>query len=171
MIKLQVLFLILFLNLLIFKYYQRIAEIINVYDYPLKKRKIHKIKTPLIGGIFLLINLIFLNILYFIFNDFYFNDLNKIFRGINKYFVFLFSSLIIFLIGYFDDKKNLNANLKFFLFIIITALSVYLDQNLLLQIIVIKSMDNTINLFKFSFFFYSPVLFTFCKCSQHVRWY
>lgn len=147
------LFLILFLNLLIFKYYQRIAEIINVYDYPLKKRKIHKIKTPLIGGIFLLINLIFVNILYFIFGDFYFNDLNKIFSGIDKYFVFLFSSLIIFLIGYFDDKKNLNANLKFFLFIIITVLSVYLDENLLLQTIVIKSMDNNINLFKFSFFF------------------
>ena len=87
------------------QYYQKIAQIINVYDYPLNKRKIHKIKTPLIGGVFLLINIIFINILYFIFNDFYFNDLNKIFGGYDKYIVFLFSSSIIFLIGLVDDKK------------------------------------------------------------------
>jgi UDP-GlcNAc:undecaprenyl-phosphate GlcNAc-1-phosphate transferase len=135
------------------QFYQKIAQIIKVYDYPLAKRKIHKTKTPLIGGIFLLINIIFINILYFFFNDFYLNDLNNIFRSLNKYFIFLSSSLIIFFIGYFDDKKNLNANLKFFLFVIITAFSVFLDQNLLLQTIIIKSWNININLFKFSIFF------------------
>jgi UDP-N-acetylmuramyl pentapeptide phosphotransferase/UDP-N-acetylglucosamine-1-phosphate transferase len=114
------------------QFYQKIAQIIKVYDYPLAKRKIHKTKTPLIGGIFLLINIIFINILYFFFNDFYLNDLNKIFGSLEKYFIFLSSTLIIFLIGYFDDKKNLNANLKFFLFIIIIAFSALLDHNLLL---------------------------------------
>jgi UDP-GlcNAc:undecaprenyl-phosphate GlcNAc-1-phosphate transferase len=133
--------------------YQKIAQIIKVYDYPLSKRKIHKTKTPLIGGIFLVINIIFINILYFLFNDLYLNDLNKIFGSFNKYFIFLSSSLIIFLIGYFDDKKNLNANLKFILFIIITAFSALLDQNLLLETIVIKSWNININLLKFSIFF------------------
>jgi UDP-N-acetylmuramyl pentapeptide phosphotransferase/UDP-N-acetylglucosamine-1-phosphate transferase len=99
-------------------YYRRIAQIINVYDYPLDKRKIHKTKTPLIGGVLLLVNIVFINILYFFFNNFYLNDLNKIFQGHDKYFVFLSSSLIVFLIGYLDDKKNLNANLKFFFFYI-----------------------------------------------------
>jgi UDP-GlcNAc:undecaprenyl-phosphate GlcNAc-1-phosphate transferase len=84
---------------------------------------------------------------------FYFKDLNKIFGSYEKYFIFLSSSLIIFLIGYFDDKKNLNANLKFLLFIIIMAFSVYLDQNLLLENIVIKSLNININLLKFSIFF------------------
>jgi UDP-GlcNAc:undecaprenyl-phosphate GlcNAc-1-phosphate transferase len=135
------------------QYYKKIAQIINVYDYPLNKRKIHKIKTPLIGGVFLLINIIFINILYFIFNDFYFNDLNKIFGGYDKYILFLFSSSIIFLIGFVDDKKNLNANLKFFLFILITTFSVHLDQNLLLETIVIKSWNININLLKLSIFF------------------
>jgi UDP-GlcNAc:undecaprenyl-phosphate GlcNAc-1-phosphate transferase len=135
------------------QFYQKIAQIIKVYDYPLAKRKIHKKKTPLIGGIFLIINIIFINILYFFFNDFYLNDLNKIFGSFEKYFIFLSSTLIIFLIGYFDDKKNLNANLKFFLFIIITAFSAFLDQNLLLQTIVIKSWNININLLKFSIFF------------------
>ena len=135
------------------QYYQKIAQIINVYDYPLNKRKIHKIKTPLIGGVFLLINIIFINILYFIFNDFYFNDLNKIFGGYDKYIIFLFSSSIIFLIGFVDDKKNLNANLKFFLFILITTFSAHLDQNLLLETIVIKSWNININLLQFSIFF------------------
>ena len=135
------------------QYYQKIAQIINVYDYPLNKRKIHKIKTPLIGGVFLLINIIFINILYFIFNDFYFNDLNKIFGGYDKYIIFLFSSSIIFLIGFVDDKKNLNANLKFFLFILITTFSAHLDQNLLLETIVIRSWNININLLQFSIFF------------------
>jgi UDP-GlcNAc:undecaprenyl-phosphate GlcNAc-1-phosphate transferase len=135
------------------QFYQKIAQIIKVYDYPLAKRKIHKTKTPLIGGIFLLINIIFINILYFFFNDFYLNDLNKIFGSLEKYFIFLSSTLIIFLIGYFDDKKNLNANLKFFLFIIIIAFSALLDHNLLLETIVIKSWNINISLLKFSIFF------------------
>lgn len=146
------LFLILLLNLTTLRYYQKIAKIINVYDYPISKRKIHKNKTPLIGGFLLLANIIFINILYFFFNDFYFTDLNKIFGDHNKYFFFLFSSLIIFLIGYLDDKKNLNANLKFFLFILITSLSSHLDNNLLLETIVIKSFNINLNLLKLSFF-------------------
>ena len=143
----QVLFLILLLNLAMLQYFQSIAKIINVYDYPSSKRKIHKTKTPLIGGVLLLVNLIFINILYFFFNDFYFTDLNKIFGGLNKYFFFLFSSLIIFLIGYIDDKRNLNAIVKFFFFIIITALSIELDHHLLLENIVIKSLNINFNLF------------------------
>ena len=134
------------------QYYQRIAKILNVYDYPFSKRKIHKTKTPLIGGVLLLVNIIFINILLFFFNNFYFTDLNKIFGDHNKYFIFLFSSLIIFAIGYFDDKKNLNANLKFFLFILITSLSAHLDHNLLLETIVIKSWNINVNLLKLSFF-------------------
>jgi UDP-GlcNAc:undecaprenyl-phosphate GlcNAc-1-phosphate transferase len=39
------------------------------------------------------------------------------------------------------------------LFVIITAFSVFLDQNLLLQTIIIKSWNININLFKFSIFF------------------
>jgi len=135
------------------QFYQKIAKIINVYDYPILKRKIHKIKTPLIGGILLLLNIIFINILYFFFNDIYIADLNKIFGGLDKYFFFLFSSLIIFATGYLDDKKNLNANLKFFIFLLITALSTQLDHNLLLESIVIKSWNININLLKLSFIF------------------
>ena len=146
------LFLILLLNLAMLQYHQQIAKIVKVYDYPFSKRKIHKTKTPLIGGILLLANIIFINILYFFFNDFYIADLNKIFGGRNKYFFFLFSSLIIFVIGYLDDKKNLNANLKFFLFFLITTLSAHLDNNLLLETIVIKSWNINVNLLKLSFF-------------------
>jgi UDP-N-acetylmuramyl pentapeptide phosphotransferase/UDP-N-acetylglucosamine-1-phosphate transferase len=135
------------------QYYVRIAKIIKVYDYPISKRKIHKTKTPLIGGILLLINLIFINFLYFFFNDIYVADLNKIFGGHDKYFLFLFASLIIFLIGFLDDKINLNANLKFFFFIAIAVLSTYLDHNLLLETIDIKSWNININLPNIGFVF------------------
>jgi UDP-GlcNAc:undecaprenyl-phosphate GlcNAc-1-phosphate transferase len=46
----------------------------------------------------------------------------------------------------------LNANLKFFLFVLITTLSARLDNNLLLETIVIKSWNINVNLLKLSFF-------------------
>ena len=49
-------------NILILISYNYLAKIVNVYDFP-NKRKIHKVKTPLIGGIILLVNFIFLIIL------------------------------------------------------------------------------------------------------------
>ena len=73
-----------------FKYYNWIAQIINIYDHPHSKRKIHTKKTPLIGGVMLLVNIIFISTVYFFFKDIYYSDLNKIFRNYNEYFFFYF---------------------------------------------------------------------------------
>ena len=45
-------------------FYKQIGKIINIYDLPDKKRKLHKFKTPVIGGI----NLFFVIILLFSFD-------------------------------------------------------------------------------------------------------
>ena len=48
-----------FLNLFLFLNLKKIAIKINIFDIP-NERKIHKNKVPLLGGLFLFLNLVFL---------------------------------------------------------------------------------------------------------------
>ena len=50
---------IIIINLILFKSIDKIAYKLNLYDHPDNKRKIHKKKIPLVGGIFFLINILF----------------------------------------------------------------------------------------------------------------
>ena len=81
---------IILVNLLIYYFYKPIANIYNLYDKPDFERKIHKKKIPLLGGLFLLINLsliILLNLIYpKILNSFFFGN-------IKNFFSFFFISL------------------------------------------------------------------------------
>ena len=47
---------LLILNLSITYYIQKIAKIVNIFDIPDKQLKLHKKKTPIIGGLILIIN-------------------------------------------------------------------------------------------------------------------
>jgi UDP-N-acetylmuramyl pentapeptide phosphotransferase/UDP-N-acetylglucosamine-1-phosphate transferase len=82
-------FLIIIFNFLIFYFYETISRFFNIFDYPDHKRKIHTYPVPLLGGLFLLINLAL--ILY-----------------INHYFIQLFDTF------FFKNTKNLYS---FFLII------------------------------------------------------
>ena len=55
---LEIFIIFILLNTLILISYSHLAKIVNVYDFPIKK--IHKVKTPIIGGIILLINFVIL---------------------------------------------------------------------------------------------------------------
>ena len=110
---------IIILNILFFFNLNKISNLLNIYDLPDFKRKIHKVKIPQIGGIIFFLNFI----LYLVFDKFYFNELQGL-----SYFVIFFSSLSIFLIGIFDDKYNLNAKIKGILFIII-SLQLFLKKS------------------------------------------
>ena len=51
-------------NLFLIIFYKKIAKIYNLFDKPDFKRKIHKYPTPLLGGLFIILNLfliIFIN--------------------------------------------------------------------------------------------------------------
>ena len=111
------LFFFILLNLLIFRYHKNISQIYNVFDLPNEKRKIHKQIVPLTGGLILIVNIL---ILY------------PVFKPDNLFVAPLFF-LIIFFIGYLDDKFNISASLKLliiFTFVIVHAL---LDQNILIN--------------------------------------
>ena len=68
---------------------------------------------PLVGGVIVLINLIFLSIITIGVDKNLYN-----FSSFNEHVIFIVFLIIFFFIGFYDDKYNLNPNLKFILSII-----------------------------------------------------
>ena len=129
------------LNLIIFYKYELFCKLINIYDLPDKKRRIHKFKIPLTGGIIFFINIIFLFILY---NN-NFEDLG-VFENKSQFYLFIFSCVFIFLIGLLDDKLNISANKKLLLLIFILSFILYFDKDVNISFARLSFMD-----FKFQF--------------------
>jgi UDP-N-acetylmuramyl pentapeptide phosphotransferase/UDP-N-acetylglucosamine-1-phosphate transferase len=58
MFNIGTIFILIIFNFLLVVNYSRISKIINIYDIPDFKRKIHKHKTPLLGGLIFFLNII-----------------------------------------------------------------------------------------------------------------
>jgi UDP-GlcNAc:undecaprenyl-phosphate GlcNAc-1-phosphate transferase len=102
--------LIIILNLLLYLSNNFIAKIFNIYDVPDKIRKFHKSVVPITGGIFIFINIS----LYFIVQVFLFQK-TLFFEEIDLIFIYLLFTSLFFLLGFNDDKLDINSNFKFFL--------------------------------------------------------
>jgi len=138
--------------LLFFKfYYIRLTNFLNLYDIPDFKRKIHYKKVSLAGG--LLIYFFFYLILFF--DIFYLNKINTNLLFINnrELVTFAIFSTLYFLIGIYDDKFNLVADKKLFLYFFITCIFLTTNESLLIQNINFSFIDRNIILGKFSYFF------------------
>lgn len=109
------------INLLIIKNFHIIANIVDIYDIPGKRKK-HKNPIATLGG-----SVFFLNYLYIYLVGNYL--LPEIFP---VDITFIFFSSLIFLVGITDDKINLNANLKFLLFVIIILIHLSFDNKFLI---------------------------------------
>lgn len=112
MIELSFLYKIFFVNLffiLLIFVLSKLAAKIGLIDYP-GLRKIHKIPTPVIGGIAVFIILLF--------SKFIFNFPNKI-------NIIIYSSFFITLVGILDDIFNIKAITRLFLQLIIATFVVY----------------------------------------------
>jgi UDP-GlcNAc:undecaprenyl-phosphate/decaprenyl-phosphate GlcNAc-1-phosphate transferase len=98
-------------------YHKQISNAIGLLDYP-DQRKKHLKPIPKLGGVYILVTSIFA-ILYL--NDFY-----------NERFIFSFLILIggLFLIGFVDDKIEINAAGRLILQFTIIALAISVDFNL-----------------------------------------
>lgn len=139
------------INILILIFYNYLAKIVNVYDIP-NKRKIHKVKTPIIGGIILLINFISLLIL-FEFGAIDNLTINAIFKNKLNYFLFSSSLLLIFLIGFIDDKIDIKPNLKLFCLALLISFIQFFDNSILITEIRFSFTENLVYLGKYSFLF------------------
>jgi UDP-GlcNAc:undecaprenyl-phosphate GlcNAc-1-phosphate transferase len=141
---------IILVNLLIFYFYKPIANIYNLYDKPDFERKIHKKKIPLLGGLFLLLNLsliILLNLIYPKILDRFF------FGNIKNFFCFFFISILFYFLGFFDDKFKLSANFKLIAMVIFLSFALFLDKDILLKNLNFAYFNFSLNLANYSYFF------------------
>lgn len=127
----------------------KISSKLNLFDYPDGKRKIHKKKTPLLGGIFIFINLLFL----FFFYDFeFFVNFKQLLIDKNK-IIFLFSFVSIFLIGIYDDKYNSSPTKRILLFILISYILLSNNPKIIIDYLKFESFDYSIKFKSLSLIF------------------
>ena len=132
-----IIFLFILFNAIFYLNLNFIAKKINVFDTPDKKRKIHKNKVPSIGGVIFILNIIF----YFFLE----NLLNLSSNNINLEYLIL-TLFAIFVLGFCDDKFDLNSNLKLILFIIIITTYLFLNKNQLIQELRFSTLSSNIQL-------------------------
>jgi UDP-N-acetylmuramyl pentapeptide phosphotransferase/UDP-N-acetylglucosamine-1-phosphate transferase len=140
---------IIIINFLIFYFYEPISKLYNVFDYPDHKRKIHIHPVPLLGGLFLLINLgliLFINYYFILIFD------NSYFSSIKSFYFFYLIIFLFFFIGLIDDKLKLNANLKLIITTLSIIISLYFDKEILLNSLNFSFYNKIIYLGDFNYF-------------------
>ena len=154
----NIFFLILILiNLYIFFNYKTFINIImlkfDILDHPNTKLKQHLKSTPLFGGIWIYINLLFFFVYFFIFRDNL--EIYSLFNNyINAIVIFIFFTGI-FCVGFYDDVYNLDSNKKLFFFSFLIVCFLLLVPELLIQSLqfTYKDLNLNIGLRNFSFLF------------------
>ena len=144
----KILLLVFFFNLFLMIFSNRISKIYNLFDKPDFVRKIHKLPVPLLGGLFLILNLlliIFINkYIFLVFTNNYFSEYELL--------VFLCLCLFFYLLGFYDDKRNLSANYKLLMMAIAILLLIFTDKDLLIKNLIFSFSENNFNLGIFSYF-------------------
>ena len=143
---------LLFINLAIFLNFKKFAEIINVYDAPDKKLKLHKKKTPILGGLILIINYSIYLLFQLLFSDNFLSIPKKIFN-IEGYLSILILIFGFFILGFYDDKNKLAPKNKLFFSILLILVSILLNQNLILNSFSLTIFTNKVFLNSFSITF------------------
>jgi len=144
--------LLLFINLKIFLNFKKFTEVINVYDALDKKLKLHKKKTPILGGLILIINYSIYLLFQLIFSDNFLSIPQKIFN-IEGYLSILILIFGFFILGFYDDKNKLAPKNKLFFSILLILVSILLNQNLILNSFSLTIFTNKVFLNSFSITF------------------
>ncbi len=132
------------LNVFLIIFFNKFSKLINLFDSPDNTRKLHRKPIASIGGFLILINLF----IYFIFMQykyFYLKIVPDCFNNFD-FVIFFFFLTLFFLIGFFDDKFNLNANFKLILFSFSIYILLSLSGNLLLTYLKFSFLIKTINI-------------------------
>ena len=143
---------LLFINLAIFLNFKKFAEVINVYDAPDKKLKLHKKNTPILGGLILIINYSIYLLFQLLFSDNFLSIPKKIFN-IEGYLSILILIFGFFILGFHDDKNKLAPKNKLFFSILLILVSVLLNKNLILNSFSLTIFTNKVFLNSFSITF------------------
>jgi UDP-GlcNAc:undecaprenyl-phosphate GlcNAc-1-phosphate transferase len=134
-------FFITLINLYLIFNFSKISLFKLNIDYPDSNRRIHTKPVALAGGLIIILN-IFLLLIYLIF-----------FKKETIELSFFLGCLMIFTLGFLDDKYKLSYNNKFVFLSLIFSICFFFDKNLRIDQLYIESIDTTVNINNFSFFF------------------
>lgn len=124
------------ISIFLFSLNKFLSRRFNLFDLPDNNRKFHEVKMPLTGGLIIFVSIIFIIMI----NEIYFQ--NYLFLSlVNLKYLFI-GSLVFFIVGFLDDKYNLNANLKFFVFAAVIVALIYQDPSLSIKTIKLTFMEN-----------------------------
>ena len=145
------------LNFIFILFIDKIGNLIGIFDKPDGIRKFQTKPVAPIGGIIILFNLLILLIMTLLDINFYITE--KILFEISGeyylrgYFSLFTSSLIFFVIGLYDDKKDLTPSVKLTLLFFVTLCTILIDETLVLKKLSFTSVNHIILLENFSFIF------------------
>ena len=134
----------LFLNILFVINHDQLANFFKLYDAPDNLRKLHTNKIALTGGILIFLNLILVKI-YLLLNIDNINFIS-VFKNEIDFFIFAIAVILIFLLGFFDDKFEISANLKFIIMLCISSLVIILSDDLLIKTVKLSFLSNNFEL-------------------------
>jgi UDP-GlcNAc:undecaprenyl-phosphate GlcNAc-1-phosphate transferase len=137
------------LNLFFLYFFKNFARLIALYDKPDGVRKVHKKKVPCVGGFIFFINLVAIVLSLNFFNI---EDLN-FFLSKKQFNIFFFFSFLFFIIGYLDDRFNLNPNIKLILFAILLYLFLFFFPDWIIKSLNFSFYTKSINIKEISYFF------------------
>ena len=147
MIDAKIIIIFIIFNLPIIFLFNKILNIFNIYDSNDNKRKIHKTPVSLFGGTLILYNFLVIILISNIFSIDIFGE--KFLNNSREIFVFIFGSVIFYLIGLFDDKYIFNSNKKFILSTLFIFILLTIDNSLIIESIRFQNF-NYIDLNTFS---------------------
>ncbi len=137
------------LNFFLISFVNPLSKFINIFDYPDKNLKKHKNVIPLIGGIYIFLNLLFgITILLLLNISFFPQELD--FNQKSSFFIF---SVLLFILGIYDDKKNLFPLTRLIVASIIIFLCMFINNYLIIESISISFIENRVFFSKFSLAF------------------
>ena len=131
MIDAKIIIIFIIFNLPVIFLFNKIINIFNIYDINDNKRKIHKTPISLFGGTLVLYNFLVIILISNIFNIDIFSE--KFLDNNREIFVFIFGSVIFYLIGLFDDKYIFNSNKKFILSSLFIFILLSIDNSIIIE--------------------------------------
>ena len=151
MSQIEILLLFFILNLFLVINFEKIRIFKIVIDRPDKQRKFHPNPVALAGGIILIINILLYSIFLNLNEELIINEI--IFNSLRELNIFILICLLVFILGFVDDKINVNPYKKFLFLTIFLSLYLSLDKEIVIKTLELSFLDKTIYLGKYSSIF------------------
>ena len=125
---------IIIFNILIFYNIDKINNLFNIFDYPDNIRKLHKERVALTGGLILFANFLII-FCYSLYTQSQHDIAINIISGskTNELYSIILGSTLFYLLGFFDDKYNIDGKIKLFLQFIIILSVLTIDPGLVFK--------------------------------------